>query len=310
MSIRTIKTAEEFQKIAKVLSHDVRMRIYELLHIKSHTIEEISEFLNLPSSTISVQMKNLEESDLITAENIFGKNGPEKRYSLKFDGLLFSMRSNLTSDIPHQIVPLTKEIEMPIGNYVAFEAKSDFGIVAGEKVINAPEELQSFFPPDHVKAQLIWLEKGYLEYNFPKDTPENAIIESLTFSAEMSSYTQGYNNDWPSDITVWINSVEIGTWTSPGDFGGIPGKYTPSWWPTTSSQYGILKTWKIDKCGTYIDNEKISDININDVALDNKPYICVKIGVKPDAKHVGGLNLFGENFGNHKQDLILHIKYY
>lgn len=310
MSIRTIKSAEEFQKVAKSLSLDVRMRIFELLHIKKHTIEEISNFLSLPSSTVSVNIRNLEEMELITSECISGPNGLEKFYSIKYDGILFSMRSNLTSDVPHQLVPSTKEIEMPIGNFVSIESNSHYGLVAGEKMIYETKENQRNFPPDHVKAQLIWLEKGYLEYNFPKETPENAIIESLTFSAEMSSYTQGYNNDWPSDITVWINSVEIGTWTSPGDFGGIPGKYTPSWWPTTSSQYGLLKTWKIDKNGTYIDNEKISDVTIKAVELDNKSQICIKIGVKPDAKHVGGLNLFGGNFGNHKQDLVLHINYF
>ena len=29
------------------------------------------------------------------------------------------------------------------------------------------------------------------------------------------------------DVSVWINEVEIGVWTSPGDYGDRRGKYTP-----------------------------------------------------------------------------------
>ena len=36
---------------------------------------------------------------------------------------------------------------------------------------------------------------------------------------ELSSEVPGTNANWPSDITLWVNEIEIGTWTSPGDFG-------------------------------------------------------------------------------------------
>jgi predicted transcriptional regulator len=35
----------------------------------------------------------------------------------------------------------------------------------------------------------------------------------------------------------------------------------------------------------------------------------VRLGVKPDALHVGGLNLFGRSFGNYPQDLTLRLEY-
>jgi predicted transcriptional regulator len=306
MSIRNIKSSEEFIKVAKALSLDVRMRIYELLHIKPHNINEIAEFLNIPLSTVTVNIQKLEEADLIISENVPGVRGMQKICSLKYDTLVFSMRPSSES----AIIPNKKEIAMPIGQYVAFEAERPCGLAAKDKPIGKNDDIRNFYAPDHVQAQLIWLEKGYLEYHFPRDTPDDAIIQSLEFSAEMCSEAPGHNNKWPSDITVWINQVEIGTWTSPGDFGGKPGKLTPKWWPATATQYGLLKKWKIDEKGTYIDNEKISNITIHDIMLDNKPYISVKIGVKKDAKNVGGLNLFGENFGNHKQDLILQINYF
>jgi predicted transcriptional regulator len=33
----------------------------------------------------------------------------------------------------------------------------------------------------------------------------------------------------------------------------------------------------------------------------------MKIGVKPDAKYVGGFNLFGEKFGDYPQSIIMQL---
>jgi hypothetical protein len=37
--------------------------------------------------------------------------------------------------------------------------------------------------------------------------------------------------------------------------------------------------------------------------------ITVRVGVKADALHVGGINLFGSSFGNYPQDLTLRLEY-
>ena len=45
---------------------------------------------------------------------------------------------------------------------------------------------------------------------------------------ELSSEVPGTNLDWPSDITLWVNDIIVGTWTSPGDYGDKRGVYTPT----------------------------------------------------------------------------------
>jgi predicted transcriptional regulator len=35
--------------------------------------------------------------------------------------------------------------------------------------------------------------------------------------------------------------------------------------------------------------------------------ITVRIGVKEDAEHVGGINIFGRGFGNYDQDLMMRL---
>lgn len=306
MSIWNIKTADEFQKVAKALSLDVRMRIYELLFQKPHNINEIAECLGLPLSTVTVNIQKLEEADLIACENVPGVRGMQKICSLKYETLIFSMRpASVTTAILN-----TKQIEMPIGQYVTFDAEIPCGLAGIKNLIGKIDDIRNFYSPEHVQAQLIWFKKGFLEYHFPDETPVNATIQSLEFSAEICSEAPGHNNKWPSDITIWVNSVELGTWTSPGDFGGKAGKFTPKWWPQTSTQYGMLKTWKIDDRGTFLDNEKISTVTLKEIMASKKPFISIKLGVKSDAGHVGGMNLFGKNFGNYQQDLLLQIHYF
>lgn len=41
--------------------------------------------------------------------------------------------------------------------------------------------------------------------------------------------------------------------------------------------------------------------------IKEKPYISLKIGVKADAKNLGGINLFGEKFGDYPQDIIVKL---
>ncbi|MFX9246770.1 transcriptional regulator, partial [Acinetobacter baumannii] len=88
----------------------------------------------------------------------------------------------------------------------------------------------SFYEPDKVNAQLLWFKQGYVEYRFPNRTPYDCLLTGIEVSMEICSEAPLHNPDWPSDITLWINGVETGTWQSPGDFGGERGLLTPVWW--------------------------------------------------------------------------------
>ena len=118
-----------------------------------------------------------------------------------------------------------------------------------------------------------------------------------------------YRDPWKSDIVVEINGKRLGTWTCPSDCGGRRGLLTPNWWSDTSTQYGFLKNWRVDRSGSYLDNQRLSDVCLDDLELGRQPYIGVRIGVPADAEYVGGLNLFGEQFGDYPQSLVLRIGY-
>ena len=167
----------------------------------------------------------------------------------------------------------------------------------------------SFYEPQRTNAQLLWFHKGYIEYRYPKRIPSQAKLASLQVSFEACSEAPMHHDDWPSDVTIWINEIEIGTWTSPADFGGERGLLTPSWWETNNTQYGLLKIWQVNHEGSYVDGQRVSIIRLDDIRLSESDYISIRIGVKADAHNIGGINLFGSKFGNYPQDIVLNIRY-
>ena len=77
--------------------------------------------------------------------------------------------------------------------------------------------------------------------------PGATKIEQIALSLEIGSEAPGTNNDWPSDISFYLNDEKIGTWTSPGDYGDVRGIFTPDWWLPNWNQYGLLKMLVINR---------------------------------------------------------------
>jgi predicted transcriptional regulator len=102
--------------------------------------------------------------------------------------------------------------------------------------------------------------------------------------------------------------MSIGTWRSPSDFGGHRGILTPLWWDIMDTQHGVLKQWRVDGTGGSIDGDAASTRSIGDLRLVPGEPIALRIGVDPTGK-VGGLNLFGPEFGNHPQGIDVRIEY-
>jgi len=137
--------------------------------------------------------------------------------------------------------------------------------------------------------------------------PKERSVKSIQITTEICAEFPGYKEDWPSDITMWINSKEVGTWTSPGDMGGKRGRFTPKWWGLENTQYGFLKSWRVTNDGAFIDGINSATTKIENLHLQDDYRIRVRLGIKNEAEFRGGLNIFGENFGNHPTGIVLQI---
>lgn len=291
--------------IAKALANEARINILELLNERSLNVNEIAEALGLPTSTAAMNVRILENAGLLFTESQPGIRGSMKVSSRVCDKVTFRLMLGEQFNTEENTVVTN----MPIGNFVNCEIHPTCGIVNEKNSIGIFDQPGSFYFPERTSAQLLWFFKGYVEYRFPITIAENGTIHRLEISFEASSEAPFYRNDWPSDITLWINDVEIGTWTSPGDFGGRRGKQNPSWWPESLNQYGLLKSWVVDKNGTSLDDEKLSSVRLEQLHLLDSCFTSVKIGIKEDAKNVGGVSLFGERFGDFSQNIVMRIDY-
>lgn len=299
----TLHAADSYATI-KGISSSTRLDILRLLHGKGPmNVNEISAALSLPQSTVATSVQALEEAELIDTKTVKAKKGHQKICSARYDEIV--IRFDDAAELPRDE---TIEVSMPIGLYTSCDVHAPCGLCSGDGVIGLLDVPNFFLDPNRMQAGLLWFGRGYVEYKFPNNAKIlNEEISAIEFSMELSSEVPGTNADWPSDITLWINTVFVGTWTSPGDYGDKRGVYTPRWWKLEGSQYGKLKTWTISMRGTFIDGIRISDVTLADLDLDNHHSIRMRIGIAEQAKRPGGINIFGRGFGNYDQDIIMRL---
>lgn len=300
----SIDEPDELYRIAHALASPVRIRIMRALAEKSMNVGELAQKLDVPMSSAALAVKTLEEAGLIMAEVQPGARGAMKICSRKTDTMAISLMPVET----HNQNILT--LQMPIGGYSAAEGiLPTCGIVGDSTYICDMDDPNGFYVPGRFGAQLIWFKQGELEYRFSYQQMDKMEIDWLEVSFEACSEAPMHRDPWKSDIVVSINGKRLGIWTSPCDCGGRHGRVTPEWWPEMSTQYGFLKTWRVTDEGSFVENERVSDMSIGKLELDRRKHITLRIGVPEDAQNVGGINLFGERFGDHPQGIILRMGY-
>ncbi|HQZ11702.1 MAG TPA: helix-turn-helix domain-containing protein [Devosia sp.] len=294
---------EEGINVLRGLASPVRVSILKLLHAAPRNVNEIAAALGLPQSTISSNVQILEAAGLIRTDTQKAKKGSQKVCHAAYDEILVMFKDEAT-----ELADRTIEVAMPLGLYTSCEVSAPCGLCSVDGIIGLLDVPDTFLDPGRMKAGLIWFTRGFIEYQFPNNAKlANSGIESIEFSMELSSEVPGTSADWPSDISIAINGRDVGTWTSPGDFGDKRGVHTPAWWKLKGSQYGKLKSFRVATDGTYVDGVKISTVTLSDLDIDSHHSIRLKIGVEAGARHPGGINIFGRGFGNYDQDIVMRL---
>ena len=294
--------------VIRGLSSPVRIQVLKLLQRKGPmNVNQISEAVGLPQSTIATHIQILQESGLIDTQTLKATKGQQKICSARFDEIVIRLDEESSQQFDN-----TVEVAMPLGLYTSCGVSAPCGMCSTQRVIGILDVPDLFLDPARMQAALLWFGRGYVEYKFPNNAKLlKADIEAIEFSLELSSETPGTNSNWPSDISLWVNDIKIGTWTSPGDYGDKRGIYTPHWWKLEGSQYGQLTSWVISGQGTTVGGKKISDVTLSQLAIGDHHSIRLKIGIDDAATNPGGINIFGKGFGNHNQDILmrLHLKH-
>lgn len=288
--------------IFKALSSEVRIQIIELLiRNSSMNLNELANELKLSNGAITMHIKKLEESGIIQINTTVGKHGIQKICYLNEDKLFIDMKSNEKENL--------YELELQVGHFSNYAASPTCGLATKDSIIGDFDDPRYFADPQRIHAEIVWLAEGFLEYRIPNYLKPNQQFKEIQFSMELSSEAPGYNNHYPSDIYFYLNNVEIGSWTSPGDFGDVRGNFNPDWWPPHLNQYGMLKLIRINQQGSFIDGCRISDVSLNEIDLDYKSDLVLRLAIPPHSVNKRGLTIYGKSFGNYSQDLLVRVLY-
>ena len=298
-----LEDEDEICRIGSALSSPARIQILKLLYFKSYNVKEIADELKIPASSAALYVRSLEEAGLINTSVQLGSRGSMKICSRKNDNVIIRM----TVDDPnvHRVVTTS----MPIGHYTDCSVYPTCGIASEISPIGPDDSPETFYYPERVNAQILWTSKGYVEYKFPYQLQDGIEVKRLILTFEACSETSNYNENWISDITIWINGLDCGTWRCPSDFGSRRGKLNPDWWGRGSTQYGRLVTLEVTDSESLINTIHSSSTCLRDFAFSSNDAIAIRIGNKPDAEFAGGINIFGEKFGDYAQDIILSLIY-
>lgn len=300
-----VKNLDEGLEIFKAIGSELRINIIKLLQ-ENHemNMNELATSLGITNGALTSHIKKLEESGIIQVMTERGSHGNQKVCKVAVDKIVVDVESEENEEDQN-----IYNTEVKVGHYSDYEVYPTCGLATSQAIVGEVDDPRYFSHPDRINAGILWFTKGYIEYIIPNLLPSATKIDQITVSLEISSEAPGINNDWPSDISILLNDVKIGTWTSPGDYGDVQGIFTPDWWFPNWNQYGLLKMIVINKKGTFVDGLKISDVTINEFNLDYKSTVRFKFEIEEDAKNVGGITIFGSEFGNYNQDIKVRIAY-
>lgn len=296
---------EEIALLANALSSTTRLDILELININSGiSIVQLAKKLDIAVSSAAFHVDLLNRARLIETASAPGKHGTLR--------ICYPLTNKITVELLARHTQNQYNIfsyNIPIGSYNDCFATPTCGLASETEILEQADSPSSFFSPRKVEAQIIWMHHGQLTYKIPNYFLEANDPQEISFSLELCSEAPFYNLNYPSDITVWINGIETSTYTCPSDYGDRPGKLTPKWWSPKLTQYGELIKFSTDKKGSYINNILVSySPTIDDLKLKETSYISFKIGIKDDAVNKGGINIFGEKFGDYEQNIIMKLK--
>jgi predicted transcriptional regulator len=297
-----IEISEKYLPVYEALASKVRIKVIQLLAEKPMNIKELAQAVGVSSAIMTMHVRKLENAGIIDAKMIPSRGGVQKVCVLNNDDILIRFpRGENEERLYHQYT-------ISVGHYTDFQVEPTCGLATPEKVIGEFDDPQYFLAPERVEAKILWFNKGYVEYKVANRLLASQIPEELEISLELSSEAPYANENWPSDISFFLNGVHIGTWTSPGDFADRKGRYSPDWWFPDINQYGLLKVIRINREGTFLDGNPLSDVTLDQVQIEQKQW-TFRVAVLDDAKHIGGATLFGTGFGNYNQDIVMKLYY-
>lgn len=297
------KHLQDGQKLFEALSSNVRIRILEMIMDNNElNLDTFAKNLGISNSAVTMHIRKLAEAGLININTASGIRGSKKICTLTCSKIMIELSKDAAPADIHST-------ELDIGQYSDYDVMPTCGIVTKKGVIGEFDEPRYFSFPERHQAAALWFSSGYLRYRLPNSLRREEKLTELQISFEIASEAPGFSAHYPSDIYFSINGVPLGFWTTPGEYNDRRGMFTPDWWFLNLGQYGKMKMLSINSEGTFIDGFAISDVTVDKLNIAPNSEISFVISAPKDAANKGGLTLFGKNFGDYNQGIVVNMLY-
>lgn len=307
----TIENENDIPLIAKIceaLGNETRLRILKILQLEEFhqiTVPALSRKLGIPKTTLLHHLHKMEAMNLISIYYTSADHKTSRTVGRDMKSAKITFYYN-----PHDPVARTDMIatqSIGVGQFVDFVGRS---LSFATREENFHLITDRCFMPERFAAQQLCAAKGRISYLFNNDTARYHTVTEISISLEICSEAPYYDNNYLSDITFWINGHEIATYLSDGDYGGRKGNLNPAWWPKENTQYGKLVNLSVTENGVLLNGKPTSSpLRLSALKLHEGNKIEFMLGNKDTAEHMGGFNLFGKEFGDYQQDIVLQMYY-
>ena len=283
----------------EALDSEVRLGILdELLRNGELNLAYFAKRFNVSNGAITAHVKKLHEAGLIEISTSSGIRGTQKICCLATDKIIIDFASRPQEE------GRVETAQLDVGHFIDYDAHPTCGLATVERVIGRFDDPASFSYPERVKAGILWLGHGYVEYLVPNYLQPDSELCELVFSLEIASEAPGYAAYYPSDIHFSVNGKEIGVYTSKGEYNDRAGTCNPSWWYGNLGQYGKKIVISVGKEGTYIGSIRVSDVKLSDLGVQAGEQIRFRIFVPEEGERSGGFTIFGRGFGDYDEGIV------
>lgn len=287
----SVSDIEHFCTVTKALASPIRVGIVSLLKKKPMNVNELADALGLPVSTTALNVRQLEDAGVIRTEIQPGIRGAMKLCFHRLD----SVSLCLVPDDADQGAAVV--LSLPLGSYAqASGIAGNCGLASKQTFIGEKNTLRSFYLPERAKAQVVFLDSGALEYRFSLGSVDPSSLQWLEISMELASNASAEDGSF----SLMLNDRFLGRHHMTDGFCNRRGRLNPMWWSDTAAQFGAIRRWRIDSQGTSMDGVIVSSTTLSDLALAECDYLTLRIEAQR-----AGLYLFGEEFGDYAQDIVV-----
>lgn len=284
----------------KALGSGTRIAILELLINKGPMrMTQIAQELQITGGALTTHVRMLNEAGILLIQTKGGRHGVQKVCSVNNERILIEapMRSQGQQ---------TFDADIDIGQFIDCEAASPCGIATTDRLLRPYDDPSSLSDPERLRAGVLWLHKGFVEYAVPSFVKAGQKLTKLEIALEVAPGAPKEQDVESTDLALSMNGRELGTLMLTPGRDNMVGKANPAWWGSEYRQRGVVRLISVDASGTFVDGEKLSNTTLDDLQFKGKRSMPLRIATvagKP------GFTLFGRGFGGQSYGIRVRSHY-